>query len=121
MFYDLCENLWGGSPVVASLSFGVATSSNHNRSEENVFDDGKIEEPLFPSYLPPANGSTNDNGSVTDSIDHLEEVEEENGEKTQSSKGRKPIDVQTVAKSAEERREAVKQMLKNRKDKKMTY
>ena len=36
-------------------------------------------------------------------------------------KGRKPIDVQTVAKSAEERREAVKQMLKIRKDKKMTY
>ena len=120
MFYDLCENLWGGSPAVTSLSFGVETSSNHNQSEENVFDAGEIEEPLFPAYLPPVNGSTNDNGSVTDSFDHFEEVEEENGEKTQSSKGRKPINVQAVVKSAEERREAVKQMLKNRKDKKMT-
>ena len=40
--------------------------------------------------------------------------------KTQSNKGRKPIDVQAVVKSAEERREAMKQMLENRKDKKMT-
>ena len=98
MFYDLCENLWGGSPAVTSLSFGVETSSNHNQSEENVFDAGEIEEPLFPAYLPPVNGSTNDNGSVTDSCDHFEEVEEENGEKNQSSKRRKPIDVQAVVK-----------------------
>ena len=120
MFYDLCENPWGGSPAVTSLSFGVKTSGNHNQSDENVFDAGEIEEPLFPAYLPPANGSTNDNGSVTDSFDHFKEVEEENPEKTQSSKGRKPIDVQAVVKSSEERREAVKQMLKNRKDTKMT-
>ena len=56
---------------------------------------------------------------ITDTFDHFEEVEKENGEKTQSSKGRKPIDVQAVVKSAEERREAMKEMLKNRKDKKM--
>ena len=73
-----------------SLSFGVETSSNHNV--------GKIEEPLVPAYLPPVNGSTNDNGSVTDSFDRFEEVEEENGEKTQSSKGRKSIDMQAVVK-----------------------
>ena len=111
MFYDLCENIWGGSPAVTSLSFGVETSSNHNHSEENVFDASEIEEALFPAYLPPVNESTNDNGSVTDTFDHFEEVEEENGETTQSSKGRKPIDVQAVVKSAEERREAVKEML----------
>ena len=93
--------------------FGVETSSNHNQSEENVFDAGEIEEALFPAYLPPVNGSTNDNGSVTDSFDHFELVEEENREKTQSRKGRKQIDVQAVVKSAEE-------MLKNTKDKKMT-
>ena len=106
MFYDMCENLWGGSPAVTSLSFGVETSSNHNQSED-VFDTSKIEEPQFPAYLPPVNGSTNDNGFVTHSFDHFKEVEEENGEKFQSSKGRKPIYVQTVVKSAEERREAV--------------
>ena len=55
MFYDLCENLWGGSPAVTSFSFGVETSSNNNQSEENVFDAGEIEEPLFPTYLPPVN------------------------------------------------------------------
>ena len=120
MFYDLCENLWGVSPAVTSLRFGVETLSNHNQSEENVFDAGEIEEALFPAYLPPVNGSTNANGSVTDYFDHFEEAEEENGEKTQSSKGRKPIDVQAFVKPVEERREAVKQMLKNRKDKKMT-
>ena len=113
----MCENLWGGSPAIISLSFGVETSSNHYQSEENVFDTGKIEEPLFLAYLPPVNGSTNDNGSITDSFDHFEEVEE-NGEKTECRKGRKQIDMQAVVKSAEERREAVKQMLKNRKDKK---
>ena len=98
------------------MSFGVETLSNHNQSEENVFDAGEIEEPLFPAYLPPVNGSANDNGSVTDSFNHFEEVEDENGEKTQCSKGRKPIDGQAVEKSAEERRKAVKQVLKNRKD-----
>ena len=91
MFYDLCENLWGDSPAVTSLSFGVETSSNHNQSEENVFDDGQIEETLFPAYLPPVNEPTNDNGSVTDSFDHFEEVEEENGEKTQTSRGRNKL------------------------------
>ena len=100
----MCENLWGSFPAVTSFSFGVEISSNHNQSEENVFDAGEIEEPLFPAYLPPVNGSTNDNGSVTDSFDHFEEVEEENGEKTQSSKGRKQIDVQAVVKSAEEKK-----------------
>ena len=80
------------------LSFGVETSSNHNQSEKNVFHAGEIEESLFPAYLPPVNGPTNDNGSVTDSCDHFEEVEEENGEKNQSSKRRKPIDVQAVVK-----------------------
>ena len=118
MFYDLSENLWGGSPAVTSLSFGVETLSNHNQSEENVFDACEIEEPLFPAYLPPVNRSTDDYGSVTDCFDHFEEVEEENGEKIQSNKGRKPTDVQAVVKPAEERREAVKEMLKNRKDKK---
>ena len=62
MFFDLCKNLWGGSPAVTSLSFGVETSSNHNQSEENVFDASEIEEPLFPAYLPFVNGSANDNG-----------------------------------------------------------
>ena len=100
MFYDLCENLWGDSPGVTSLSFGVETSSNHNQSEENVFDASEIEEALFLAYLPPVNGFPNDNGSVTDTFDHFEEVEEENGEKTQSSKGIKPIEVQAVVKSA---------------------
>ena len=103
MFYNLCENLWGGSPAVTSLSFRVETLSNHSQSEENVFDDSEIEEPLFPAYLPAVNGSTNDHGSVTDYFDHFEEVEE-NGEKTQSSKGRKQIDVQAVVKSAEEKK-----------------
>ena len=37
VFYDLFENLWGGSPAVTSFSFGVETSSNHSQSEENVF------------------------------------------------------------------------------------
>ena len=78
MFYNLCEKLWGGSPAFTSLSFGVETSSNHNQSKENVFDNGETEKLLFPAYLRPVNGSTNDNGSVTDSFDHFEEVEEEN-------------------------------------------
>ena len=34
MFCNLCENLWGGSPAVTSLKFGVETSSNHDQSEE---------------------------------------------------------------------------------------
>ena len=94
MFYDLCENLWGSFPAVRNFSFGVEISSNHNQSEENVFDAGEIEELLFPAYLLPVNGSTNDNSSVTDSFDHFEEVEKENAqEKTQSSKGRKQTDV----------------------------
>ena len=120
MFCNLCENLWGGSPAVTSLKFGVETLSNHDQSEEYIFDAGEIEEPLFPAYLPPANGSTNYNGSVTDSLDRFEEVEEENEEKVQSSKRKKTINVQAVVKPIEERRKAVKQILENRKDKKMT-
>ena len=49
---------------------------------------------------------------VPRSFDHFEEVEEENGEKTQSCKGRKPINVQAVVKSAVERKEEARQMLK---------
>ena len=45
-FYDLCANLWGGSPVVTSLPFGVDTpgQNDDNESEGN--------EPQSPTYFP---------------------------------------------------------------------
>lgn len=45
-FYDLCTNLWGGSPAVTSLPFGVDTSGKNDN------DQSKVDEPLSPTYSP---------------------------------------------------------------------
>ena len=45
-FYDLCANLWGGSPAITTLPFRVDTSGQNddNESEGN--------KPQSPTYFP---------------------------------------------------------------------
>lgn len=102
-FYNLCESLWGGSPAVTSLPFGVDTSGEKENDQSDAED-----MPLSPAYFPVHNDQ---NGTSNDVEDSPELVEENLSQTTNR---------EALLKETTERRKNVTDMLKNRKDKKMS-
>ena len=116
-FYDLCANLWGGSPAVTSLPYGVDTSGQ-NRDNETEGN-----EPQSPTYFPQT--ETNPESLVADDQEDLVDVERDDKIHNETKdKGNENVrtgksELSKVNKAATERRQDVKNMLKNRKDKEM--
>ena len=111
MFHDLCANLWGGSPAATSLPFGVDTSGQNddNKSEGN--------EPQSPTYYPQT--ETNPESLVADDQEDLvdverdDEIHNETEDKRNGNITTGKNELSKVNKAATERRQDVKNLLKN--------
>ena len=91
MFYDLCENLWGGSPAVTNLENGIDTSGNS-------------EQPCEDSEYDQQSGSKgNCSSSISSSSSHPDEPNE--GEENQNTN--------------DDRRKKITEFLNKRKDLKL--
>jgi len=115
-FYDLCVNLWGGSPAVTSLPFGVDTSG------QNDNDESEEDEPLSPTYSPQTEISRE--SSLADEQEESIGVERDEARSDAENKRNEDVTsgkdkLEKINKAATERRHEVTNMLKNRKDKKM--
>ena len=91
-FYGLCENLWGGSPAVTSLPNAIDSTLQDQLSSTTFVN-------KFPDDLSPVQS-----GSFKDEEEEFEESAE----------------TSTSSEEVTKRREKVSEMLRNRKDKKMT-
>ena len=117
-FYDRCANLWGGSPAVTSLPFGVDTSGQNddNKSEGNELQS--------PAYFPQT--KTNPETLVADDQEDLVDVERDDEIHNETEDNRNENvttgknELCKVNKAATALRQYVKNMLKNQKDRKMT-
>ena len=112
-FYNLCLNLWGGSPAVTSLPSGVDTSGQGNSFESD-------DESLSPSYFPQETSqesilTTEAQGEPIDVEYNEEQGQDKNDRKTTG----RDNDLSKLNTAATERRQEVTNMLRNRKDKKM--
>lgn len=115
-FYDLCVNLWGGSPAVTSLPFGVDTSG------QNDNDESEEDEPLSPTYSPQTEASRENllSDEQEESIDVERDETHSDAEIKQNENVTSGKDeLKKINKAATEGRHEVKNMLKNRKNKKM--
>ena len=105
-FYDLCANLWGGSPGVTSLPFGVDTSgqNDENESEGN--------EPQSPTYFPQTETNpeilvANDQEDLAD-VERDDEIHDETEDKGNENVATGKNELTKINKVATERRKDVK-------------
>ena len=112
-FYDLCMNLWGGSPSVTSISSGLDTSQR---------DEDTYSEPASPTYpRQQENLPNNDCEIINDHEKSTETDTTSTSNNNEKSGKKKKQDLEEMNQKALERRKSVTDMLKNRKDKKMSH
>lgn len=113
-FYDLCINLWGGSPSVTSIVCGLDTSQQEQEESDNSIDDisNAPASPTFPQQQ--RNTDTVDEVQVNETMTAT--VVSVPNKKIKEKKE----ELEKLNQKAVERRKTVKEMLTNRKDKKMT-
>ena len=106
-FYNLCANLWGGLSAATSLPFGVDTSGLNDDNES----EGQTETNLESLVA--------DNQEDLFDVERNDEIHNGNEDKGNENVTTGKNELSKVNKAATEWRQSVKNMLKNRTDKKM--
>ena len=108
-FYGLCENLWSGSPAVTSISNAIDSQQQLSSTalESQVPDGSPIQLTSFEDGDEEADSSTEEASPTFSSTFNIQ------ASNSASTSG-------TTSEETTKRREMVSDMLKNRKDKKMT-
>ena len=109
-------NLWGGSPAVTSLPFGVDTSG------QNDSDESEENEPLSPTYSPQTEISRE--SLLADEQEESIDVERDEARSDAENKRNEDVtcgkdELKKINKAATECRREMTNVFKSRKDKKM--